>query len=247
MPIKIADFVAALQPDRTVLLFGAGSSIPSNAPSGQDLQRHFENVFGVSAKDYNLAEQTGIIEHQTRDRARLIRELRSKFKGIHPTGALLNLPLYDWKSIFTTNYDRLIEDTYERRMRSAAAYSSNFDFGPRADPRAVQIFKLHGTIDKDVSDGDRSRIIITQNDYDLASDFREQLFDRLKADIAGSHLIIIGHSLADPDIKAIVDRALNPNAKSGGGGRITIFSYTRDEGRATLFRVSWTGGLFWWT
>jgi hypothetical protein len=235
MPVNVTDLVGRLKPGGTVLLFGAGSSIPSNAPSVQDLQTHFETIFGVPAKDYSLAEQTAIIEYQTRDRARLIAELRAKFKGLRPTGALLNLPLYDWKSIFTTNYDRLIEDSYQRRSRPAATYSSNFDFGPKADSRAVQIFKLHGTIEKDVSDGDHSRIILTQNDYDSTSDFREQLFDRLKADIAGDDLIVIGHSLADPDIKAIVDRALNLNAKSGGGGRITVFVFTRDDGRASLF------------
>jgi len=235
MPINIAELVSGLKPDRTILLFGAGSSVPSNAPSVQDLQRHLETVFGVPAQGYNLAEQAAIIEQQTRDRARLIHEVRSKFKGKRPTGALLNLPLYDWKSIFTTNYDNLIETTYQRKSRPAEVYSSNFDFGPKNDPLAVQIFKLHGTIDKDISDGDHSRIILTENDYDLAYEFREQLFDRLKADIAGCHLIIIGHSLGDPDIKAIVDRALNLNARSGGGGQITIFSFTKDEGRATLF------------
>ena len=145
------------------------------------------------------------------------------------------MPLYEWKSIFTTNYDRLIEDSYQRRTRPVAVYSSNFDFGPKADPRAIQLFKLHGTIEKDISDGDRSQIILTQNDYDATADFREQLFDRLKADIAGVHLIVVGHSLADPDIKSIVDRALSLNAKSGGGGRVTFFMFTRDEGRASLF------------
>lgn len=234
MPIEISSLVAALRPDKTVLLFGAGSSLPSNAPSVQSLQSHFERVFNVTAKGYSLAEQTAIIEHQTRDRPRLIAELRSQFRGLRPTGALLNLPLYSWKSIFTTNYDCLIEDCYERRERPAYAYSSNFDFGIKADLTAVQIFKLHGSINQDVVDGHRSRIILTLNDYDLASEFREQLFDRLKSDIAGCQLIVIGHSLADPDIKAIVDRARDLNIKSGGGGRITVVSYTRDQGLASL-------------
>ncbi|MEY9234084.1 hypothetical protein ABIF68_002531 [Bradyrhizobium japonicum] len=235
MTIELKHLVSNLTIPRTVLLFGAGSSIPSNAPSVSDLQQYFEQKFSVPASGYSLAEQTAIIEHQTRDRARLIAELRSRFRGLQPTGALLNLPLYDWKSIFTTNYDTLIEESYKRRSKPYAMYSSNFDFGPKNDPDAVQIFKLHGTIDKDVSDGDHSRIILTENDYDLTSEFRDQLFDRLKADIAGCHLIILGHSLADPDIKSIVDRAVLLNSKSGGGGQITLFSYTRDEGRAALF------------
>jgi SIR2-like domain len=160
-----------------------------------------------------------------------------KFKGIVPTGALLNLPLYEWKSIFTTNYDALIEESYKRRSSPIYAYSSNFDFGIKEDPRAVQLFKLHGTLEKDVSDGDRSRIILTANDYDLTQEYREQLFDRFKADIAGCHLIIIGHSLADPDIKDVIDRALLLISKSGGGGRITAFIFTKDAGRATLFET----------
>jgi SIR2-like domain len=248
MPIEVSSLVAGLRPDRTVLLFGAGSSLPSNAPSVLDLQSHFERVFNVPASGYTLAEQTAIIEHQTHDRPRLVTELRARFKGIRPTGALLNLPLYNWKSIFTTNYDELIENCYDRRSRPAYSYSSNFDFGIKSDPDAVQIFKLHGTINQDVVDGNHSRIVLTLNDYDLVYEFREQLFDKLKADIAGSHLIIIGHSLADPDIKTIVDRSLDLNTRSGGGGRITIFSYTRDPGRATLFEsrglgfasVAWT-------
>ena len=223
MPIEVPSLVAGLRPDRTVLLFGAGSSLPSNAPSVLDLQSHFERVFKIPAAGYTLAEQTAIIEHQTKDRPRLIAELRNRFKGLRPTGALLNLPLYNWKSIFTTDYDCLIEDCYERRGRPAYSYSSNFDFGVKADPDALQIFKLHGTINKDVVDGDRSRIVLTLNDYDLVHEFREQLFDRLKADISGAHLVIIGHSLTDPDIKDVVDRSLDLNTKSGGGGRITVF------------------------
>ena len=235
MPIDASALIKEIEPERTVLLFGAGSSLPSNAPSVAKLQAHFEKVFGVAAKDYNLAEQTGIIEQRTKDRQRLITELRAQFAGLRPTGALLNLPLYDWKSIFTTNYDELIEDCYERRNRSLARYSTNFDFGIRADPTAVQLFKLHGTIGKDVAFGDRSRIILTQQDYDLTEEYREYLFDRFKGDLAGSLLIIIGHSLADEDIKAVVTRALSINSRAGLGGKIALFIYTRDDGRADLF------------
>ncbi|WP_207412321.1 hypothetical protein [Methylobacterium sp. SD274] len=93
MPIDIAKFVQDVRPTKTVLLFGAGSSIPSSAPSVARLQHHFENKFGVSGVGYSLAEQTGIIEQTTRDRRSLIEELQSQFKGLKPTGAILNLPL----------------------------------------------------------------------------------------------------------------------------------------------------------
>jgi hypothetical protein len=156
VPVTVEEVIKNLDPTKTILLFGAGSSIPSNAPSVQDLQKHFEATFNVSADQYGLAEQTSIIEVRTKDRRGMIRELRRMFRGLEPTGAILNLPLLAWKSIFTTNYDTLIEDSYKRRSAPYAMYSCNFDFGIDRDPGAIQIFKIHGTIEKDVSDGSPS-------------------------------------------------------------------------------------------
>lgn len=237
MVLEVAALASSIRPEETTLLFGAGSSIPSHAPSVAELQQHFEKVFGVAAAGYTLAEQTGIIENKTRDRRRLIAELRTKFKGIKPSGAILNLPLYNWRSIYTTNYDDVVEQTYQRKSRPFAPYSSNFDFGQRAAPGSLQLFKLHGTIERDVSDGNTSRIILTEADYDQTADFREKLFDRLRADLSNGTLVIIGHSLADPDIRSVVERALTINRASGGTGKIVLFMYSRDEGRAGLFEA----------
>jgi hypothetical protein len=162
VPTDVSVFVQGVQPSKTVLLFGAGSSIPSGAPSIQALQDHFEKVFGVSAASYSLTEQTGIIEQTTRDRRKLVESLQQRMKGLLPTGAILNLPLYNWKSIYTTNYDELIEQAYRRRKRLLRVYSTNFDFSKAdEDPNATELFKLHGTISKDITLGDRSRIILT--------------------------------------------------------------------------------------
>ena len=37
----------------------------------------------------------------------MISEIKTLFKNLKPTAGLLNLPIYDWKSIYTTNYDDL--------------------------------------------------------------------------------------------------------------------------------------------
>lgn len=99
----------------------------------------------------------------------------------------------------------------------------------------MKLFKLHGTIEKDTADGHVSRIIITDTDYDHTEDYRQSLFDRLKSDLAGAHLIIIGHSLADPDIKEIVTRAASINTQAMGSGRISLLFYSEDENRALLY------------
>jgi hypothetical protein len=60
-------------------------------------------------------------------------------------------------------------------------------------------------------------------------------YDRLKGDLAGARLVIIGHSLADPDIREVVNRAAAINAKAENGGQICLLLYTEDPDRASLF------------
>ena len=50
-------------------------------------------------------------------------------------------------------------------------------------------------------------------------------------------LVIIGHSLADPDIREIANKAASLNAQMDNGGQIVLFVYTRDDERASLFEA----------
>jgi hypothetical protein len=97
------------------------------------------------------------------------------------------------------------------------------------------LFKLHGTIGKDISDGNVARLIITGTDYRYTDEYRQHLFDTFKADLADSNLVIIGHSLSDPDIRELISRAVTLSAQALSGGRITLFMYKTDADRALLY------------
>ena len=232
MPISIDQVLDNISPERTVLLFGAGSSIPSGAPSVPDIRSHLARKFAIDMDDLTLAELTDIIGNR-HSRSELIASIRELFEGLRPTGGLLSLPRFKWRSIFTTNYDDLIEQVFRRANEPLSVYASNFDFGIRDVP-GLRLMKLHGTIDKDVSDGGKSRLIITESDYDLTKEFREYLFDALKRDLAGANLIIVGHSLADPDIREIVNRAVTLSRQAMSPGSIYLFMYTQSAERAEL-------------
>ena len=234
MPTDLSRLAAQIEPEKTILFFGAGASLSSHAPSVSKIMEEFQKIFELDRDGYSLREYASIIESGF-SRQAMISELRKLFIGLKPTGSLLSLPLYKWKSIYTTNYDDLLEQSYQKKNVDFSLFESNYDFTLQNKPNSVCIFKLHGSIGKDIVDGSSARIIISDADYDHTQTFREALYDRLKSDLHGSHLIIVGHSLADEHIKEIANRQAEIIGKAGGVGRITLLMYSPDTNRASIW------------
>lgn len=235
MTISIDQLVDRIVPEKTVLFFGSGSSVPSKGPTANDLIKIFADRFAIQADGYSLSEITGIAERRS-NRREVIQCLRNRISSLKPQGGILNLPLFDWKSIFTTNYDTIIEQSYQIKDLAFRRYASNFDF--TADSQtpigSTSLFKIHGTIEQDFVDGFSHGLILTESDYGRHSEYRQYLYDRLKSEIAGSTLLIIGHSLADQHIRDIVNRATEINNSIHFQGNIVLLLYTADSDRAAL-------------
>ena len=224
-----------IQPNKTILLFGSGATIESQAPTVQELINGISSEFSIEDNRYNLREITGIVQNSF-SRRDLIEYLQKIINRAKPIGGIKNLALYDWKSIYTTNYDTVIEQCYENSAEKLTVYSSNADFSVHPNDITTKLFKLHGTIDKDISLGYSSRIVITDEDYDddHVKEYREHLFNRLKTDLADSHLIIIGYSLSDEHIKSIIND-ITKTSSSTRNNQIILMMYTPDEQRAKLY------------
>ncbi|MBU1392499.1 MAG: SIR2 family protein [Gammaproteobacteria bacterium] len=233
MSIPLSTLIEGIDPTNTILFFGSGSSIPSGAPSVATIIEKIGREFNLDTEGFSLTEITSIAEAK-KSRKELVSCLRTMFNRINVTGALLNLPLYKWKNIYTTNYDKLVEQSYEKKDKPLSVISSNYDFREQKYPEATKLYKLHGCIDKDISDGNQSRIIISESDYDNTSEYRDFLWDAFKNDLNGGNIVIIGYSLADSHIKDIVDRAISNNNKSYSPATINLVLYTKDENRALL-------------
>lgn len=234
MTIDIQVLTRSLVPEKTVLIFGSGSSVPSGAPTGVELSKQIAQKFDISdAEDLSLSDLSTIAEIKT-DRYSLVTFIREKIKGLKPSGGLLNLPLYSWSGIYTTNYDDLIEKSYHRKSVGLSVYSSNYDFHGRGVQEIQRIYKLHGTIDKDECDGHKSRMIITASDYDITEQYRELIYSRLQDDLNRNNVLIIGQSLADPDLRAVVEHAQHLKSNSGAPGGIYLFIYEKNESLALI-------------
>lgn len=235
MPIELRELVEQLTPSNTVLIFGAGASLPSGAPSVAELISDISEHFNIEPDGLSLAEISAVAEMK-RNRTDLIALLRKRFKGLKAKGSLLNLPRHEWKSIYTTNYDELVEDAYRRADRSLQVFASDFDFKVQPDPTATKYFKIHGTIGRDSVDGAVFNMILTQMDYDATADYRDALYARLRSDMSpGSQVVVIGHSLNDPHLRDLVEAVIATNQKVGAGGRIFFLLYEKNENRAFLY------------
>jgi len=102
MSIPLSNMISRIEPHETVLFFGAGSSLPSGAPSVEKIISKISETFEIESNSYALSEISSIAEAKSGRKA-LISALRELFKIPTATGSLLNLPLYKWKNIYTTN------------------------------------------------------------------------------------------------------------------------------------------------
>lgn len=104
------------------------------------------------------------------------------------------------KTIFTTNYDTLIENAYPQGERIVVTSNEGCSF---VDDKKINIFKVHGDITSlNAPDG----IIITESDYQnyFNSGRYEMIWETLKLAFSKKHMLFIGYSLEDDNILEII-------------------------------------------
>ncbi len=237
MTIDLTVLLRRTDHSKTILLFGAGSSIPSGGPSSQALVAQLAEKFAIDiSQPLTLSDLATIVEAR-HTRRELVEALADILSRLQPTRGILNLPDFDWAGLYTTNYDELIEKSYARQNKTLQVICSNFDFGLRTDANETHLYKLHGSIGYDISLGHQHRLILTASDYDIASEYREGLYARFTEQLFTNDAIIIGHSLGDPDLRSIIEEAIRVKRHKGAPGKITLFVYEADENQAIIYEA----------
>lgn len=231
--ITTTDLAERVDPKRTALFLGAGSSVASGGPTAITLARKINNLAasGAIAGD-DLMEVAGIAELKF-GRPAVVQAVRDALKPLRPSGGLLALPAYDWPVIFTTNYDTLVEQAYSASGVPLSVIRSNFDFAAQDDEDAT-LFKIHGCITQDRVDGHRTAMVLTETDLEDQADYRQALLQRLSVEMNSKDIIFIGYSLADDYLRREVLMAAKMHREQYSPKRLTVLSYERDEDRAQL-------------
>tara|TARA_R110000796_G_scaffold88850_4_gene191937 strand:- start:91483 stop:94575 length:3093 start_codon:yes stop_codon:yes gene_type:complete len=193
-----------------ILFLGAGAAFdakhPKNEkpPTGKQLANLIaENFLGNGFEDSDLQyiSELAISETDLFTVQKFIADIFKKFKpGLHH----LRIPLYKWHSIYTTNYDLIVEDSYNGEKNAQQILATFVKNGERikdkmGHPNSIMYTKLHGSI-TDINDKELP-LILTPDQYVDYRENRSRLFDRLKEDSYERPIIFVGFSFADWDIR----------------------------------------------
>jgi len=190
---------------RLIPFIGAGLSMPLGLPSWSDLISIIGNqlgydpeVFKLNGNSFQLAEYyvaiKGSIGPLRSEMDRLFNPTDDRIKSSRAHNALVEMRL---PTIYTTNYDRIIERAFELK---AAPYHTiaSIDDIVASQSNATQIVKFHGSFDDDAS------LVLTESSYFERLEFESAIDIKLRADILGKTLLFLGYSLSDINIRYMI-------------------------------------------
>ena len=135
--------------------------------------------------------------------------IASFFVDFYPASFHELIPTFCWIAIFSTNYDLLVERTYQKMAGKCLQELTIFlKDGDRIEaklrsPGNVPYFKLHGCLTQtnDIS----IPLILTPDQYITHRRNRERLFSKLYNFAVEYPILFIGQSLSDLDIRTILN------------------------------------------
>jgi hypothetical protein len=193
---------------KVVLFMGAGCSICAGAPSGKQLTELIRKKFPrASSEANNLFDLCqDIIETPGYNLLELEQFIKGILKNLKPTKWHEILSQQNWKAIFTTNYDNLIEKAYDLKgLRECVPVASTDFANPINEPDKVFLYKVMGSI---IDNQQGSQMILSREEYHDNLFSRQKTFDLL-FDLVGSGTIVyVGYSGNDRIILDIVGKLL---------------------------------------
>jgi len=200
----------AIWTGRATLFIGSGVSTLCNGPDGDTLLKLLKTDFPSSdQKTTNLTDLfQDIIDDPDCGPEKLYEYLRSKLLPLIPGEFHRCLTNFDWNAIFTTNYDRLIEQAYENtglaaRMQRVVEYNYNINL---RDKTKVFLFKLMGSAD--IPHGQEGDMVLSRKQYNENLIKRGRYLEQLRDCLLKSTVIIMGYSGYDRLLFDVIEKTI---------------------------------------
>jgi hypothetical protein len=200
------ELLLELQSGDVILFLGAGLSKNSGLPDWFQLTKPLADAiqYRLPALEADINNEHLVVAAQYYEnkfgRNGVVRYLRRQLDttGISPSSAHYLLTLLPVKSIFTTNYDNLMERTYQDLDRQVNLIVDESDLAYWNENR-VQIVKLCGDLARPGS------IVLTKRDFNVYAQKRPRLVGKLRTTLETKTALFLGYGLHDPFLNQVWD------------------------------------------
>jgi tetratricopeptide (TPR) repeat protein len=130
--------------------------------------------------------------------------VRGRLAHLEPDETLKWLFSLTWRAIFTTNYDRLIQRSYElieNPTQSPLTFAESADLTSYDPHFQVPVYHLHGSL----FEGTRPFALLSETDYARFGERRRMLFEILKTNFATSSILYVGYSHNDANWRMVYE------------------------------------------
>lgn len=133
------------------------------------------------------------------------------FREFEPNESQIKLSSFPWKTIFTTNYDQILEQAYQGNKSKIQDLSPVFRNTPEHQifktVNTVPYYKLHGCISY-IND-ENLPLILSTDQYITHKRNRERLFIKLNEIAKDYSILFVGYSNQDTNIRSILKEIEN--------------------------------------
>lgn len=174
------------------LFLGSGVSRDSGFPSWAALLTPCAEELGIDMGDnpdlFSVAQYYSN-RHSDAELRRLFNKAINRYTEPSPTlDSLLEVP---FSSIWTTNYDKLIEDGLKKRYIGHNTIVNDKDLASVSKDTKINVYKMNGDVSEPTT------MIVTKDDYEHYTQKHPLFLTYLKKELVANTFLFIGYSFAD--------------------------------------------------